>query len=283
MFLSESRIDSEPMKNLNSDNNEQNGKQEHFYTDQEIESLFSTDFFLKIDQETRKAKDDFVEKVKDDLIEYLTSKAPIQKNEIDDISAPSITQETSNNYFSHQEEEDQLIEEEEEVSFTNNDLQSDKISSINKVEVSTNSNDLQSDIVSNINEEENQNEFHEQSDKMPSEIFHSFVDEEEEDRSKFEFENFSQIPKDLASDELSQIEKVKHYGSVASDSQIGGEEELHSVNFLSNNNDDINLSPISDNKSGDNNPTEVSSASHISGDNGFGEFGSDAILNEFGN
>lgn len=270
------------MKNFNSDNNEQNGKPEHFYTDQEIESLFSTDFFLKIDQETRKAKDDFVEKVKDDLIEYLTSKVPVQKNEIDDISAPSIAQETSNNYFSHQEEEDQLIEE-EEVSAINNDLQSDKVSSINKDEASTITNDLQSDIVSNINEEENQNEFHEQSDKIPSEIFHSFVDEEEEDRSKFEFENFSQIPKDLASDELSQIEKVKHYGSVASDSQIGGEEELHSVNFLSNNNDDINLSPISDNKSGDNIPNEVSSASHISGDNGFGDFESDAILDEFGN
>lgn len=262
MISSESNNDSEPLRNMNSDNKAQNKKSNHFYTDQEIESLISTDFCLKADQTLRKAKDEFVEKVKDDLIEYITNVNHIQKNEVDDINTPSITQETSNNYFSHQEEEQQIIEEEEEVSVESNDINTENVSIP-------------------YEEEENQNEFHEQSDIIPSGIFNNFADEEEE-KSKFEFEDFSQIPQDFPPEELSQIEKVKHYGSEASNSQISGEEELHSVNFLSNNNDDINLSPIDDNKSDENHPAEMSSASHISGGNGFDDFGSDAILDEFG-
>lgn len=276
-------IDSDAYQDLNSDSKKPFSTPKHIFSDQEIESLISPDFCLKVDRTLRKAKDDLINEIKDDLIEYIINNTNNRKNEITDTSIPSISQEASNNYFSHHEEdEEQIIEEEEQ--FEGEAYIDGDISQIDNTS-------------SHFNEEENQNEQQDLSEKIPSGLFNGFTEEEEEEKSKFEFEDYAQVPQDLPPEEISQIENVKHYGSAASGSQVGGEEELNSINFLSGNNDDdinlspiednksndnINLSPIEDNKSDENHSAEPNSESHISGGNGFDDFESDAIMDEFG-
>ena len=241
---------------FNSDDDDQSNLPNHIYTNQEIEDLFSTDSCSKIRQDLRKEKDNLLQKIKDDVIGFIKSNSQPSKEQDDDENITPIKQDMQSQ-DSNQEKE-QVIEEEEEFYEENAD---------------------QSNILPSYYEEENQENNQEHSDKVPSEIFNSFVDEEEE-RSKFNFEKNSQ---DLPADELSQIEKVDHYESAGSNSQIRDEEELHSINFMSENDEEkLNLSPIGDNQQIEKQSGELSSASHISDNNQFKEFESDAFMEEFG-
>ncbi|OHT00465.1 hypothetical protein TRFO_32874 [Tritrichomonas foetus] len=306
------------------------------FSNDEIVDLFSSDFNKKVEQDIRKVKNDLVQKVRANLLRYL-SQNPDDKlypnsqmsqmstrkpaNELRDFSEisdikpgnisipnkkqfdfPSIDQEGHHVSSNYQEEEGYYEENQNEPDNDDNqhsnNSQSDNIQEFNELDdfgqfasghnphVSYESNgnydssgnagnDQYSDNINKYDREEGEIDGQMQSDKMPHEIFGDY-NEEEESKSKFEFEEISQFQPNLKTDEFSRIENVKHYGSAASGSPVD-EDDSQSHNLIHEDENDIsNLSPVNKNDQ-----NESAAGSQLSGYQENPDFQSDQFFDDF--